>query len=295
MRIPFFDTNAPWFWNLFGHHILPNLGVMLLSILLFVGIGFVVWIALVILGSKWKWFRRHKKWYSFLAKLAYVWWLLVLVGGGGVLGGIRGLGKIVERETPVVSKELYEASVAKVFQTEEERMVFVEGLRTTAKAAMATSEGFTKTMVGELKLKNTGAGWVDTLKNKGTDLVMDQFGDEVTKGILYGVMKTGGKQVGLEQDLSYEEFNAALDAVLLEKPKQLEEDILASINERLLHFLHGYYSSYMGSAIAIVLALFSLPLMELLIFRLWLRRKREAGVDPFLPPVSAPVDETSAL
>ncbi len=163
MQIKFLEQNAPWFWNLFGHHILPNIGVLLLSVLLFVGLGFLVWVVLVILGSRGKWFKRHKRWYSFLAKLAYVWWLVILTGGGGALGGIRGIWKIVERETPVVSQELYEASVSQAFKTEQEKVVFIEGLRTTAKAAMATSEGFTQTMVGELKLKSTGAGWVDTL------------------------------------------------------------------------------------------------------------------------------------
>jgi hypothetical protein len=284
MQLEFFEQNAPWFWNLFGHHILPNLGVLVLSVLLFVGIGFVIWVVLLILGGRGKWFKRHKKWYSFLAKLAYVWWLIVLTAGGGVIGGMRGLWKIVERETPVVSEELYKASTAQVFKTEEEKLAFIEGLRTTAKVAMSTTDGFTHTMVGELKHKSTGYGLVDSIKNGGTDLVMEQFGDEVSKGILFGVMKAGGKHVGVDENISYGEFSSALDAALHEDAHALEADILESINQRLLKFLKGYYNGYLGTVVLIVLALFSLPLVELLIFRMWLRRKRDAGIDPFAPP-----------
>ena len=280
--------NTPWIWSLFKDHVAPNIGVLVGSVMLFMGIGFLLWILLVALGARGKWFRRHRKWHSVLAKLAYVWWLLVVMAGAGAMGAERGLWKILERETPVISRNLYASTTQQVFKTDAEKVAFVEGLRTMALSAMHTSDGFTLGMVEKVRHQHTGYGLVDSLKNKGTDLVMDQVGEEVSKGILYGVMKAGGKHVGLNEDITYGEFNSALDAVLKEEPAKLENEILEGINHRILRFIQVHYHHYLRMTLLLALLLFSLPLVELFIYRAWLRRKREAGIDPFNPEVPVP-------
>lgn len=279
------DLTLSQFWDLFKDHILPNIGTVILNVVLFCAVGFICFIVICILGYRKKWFRRHHRFYNFATRIFYVYWMVILFWFSIQLGAIRGGYKVIENETPVITREIYAQSVKQAFASETEKQEFVSGLQVSAKAAMATSQAFTDEMVKSIKSRSTGYGLTDKAKDKGTDLVMDLFGDDINKSILYGAMRAGGHQVGVGEEITYPQFSSAMDVLLKADAQTIEAGMLEEINITLTSFFHGYYMQLMTSSVLIFLLLFCIPFIELLLYRLWLRRKRNKGVDPFAPKV----------
>lgn len=268
-------NNLDWsaVWHILKDIVLPHTGTLIFNIVLFLFIGLFLSITFLIILQKKKVFKRIPRYYNWIVKL----YIPLLIAGFlyffGHIGFIRGVYKILDKESETIVAGVYNNILELSFDSEESKNELVTKLQESAIEFRDGSDSMTISLKAIATEHNTGHSLVDGGKDKVATFVIDTYGDNVYKLTLYGMLNVAGPHINLNESLSYEEFSTAMDFLLEVGHKDIEQAIKDKLTIGLESLFYSQYKSFVWSYVILILIMMGIPLIEFLIYKKWVEPK----------------------
>ena len=263
-------------WSVTKDTILPDSGTLISNIIILTCIGFILSIVYIIILSKKKVLRRTPKYYNLLVKLYIPILIVTFLYIFGHIGFLRGVYKVLDKEKEPVITALYTSTLSTIFKSEESKNSFIKKLQASANLTKIGSDYF----IAELKEKSlnytSGVSLIDESKNKIANYLIEEYGNDIYKTSLYGLLTAAGAKTGMDikESLSYDEFSDAMNFLLNVGYKDIEK----AIKERLFvwynYLLESQYNSMTKSLLFLLILVMSLPVIEFFIYNKWIKPDR---------------------
>jgi hypothetical protein len=265
--------NISWadFWSVCKDYILPESSTLVLSVLLYGILGFVIAVAILALGQRYGVFARKQKYYNWIVKLYIPLILLGTLYFALQIGLFRGIYKVMDHETDLLTEGIYGQTVDRVFSNPAEKAAYLELLKVALVTYDHSSAAFADSLKHRIMGSQVGYGVIDQAKNKVSAYLIDTFKDDIFNAILAAVLSEASKQGGAPVEMSWSESRKLLEILQHTDAARLEVVIKAKVTEMLQHLFYTQYSSLRKSSLLMwfVIALL-LPMVEWLVYLKWI-------------------------
>ena len=267
-------TNIDWslLWTITVNIIIPNLGKLLFSTILFSVIGLVLSIIYSIILYKKGVLKRKPKYYNWLVKL----YLPLLLGAFlfvfGQIGIVRGTYTILENQKELIVEIIYAKTLSFAFESELSKKEFFEEIQFSATEVKDESGYLIDQFKDYSESRNTGYSLIDNGKDQISSLLIEKYGRDIYKVMLYGILNVAASKadVHITESISYSTFSYAIDVLQSIGYKDFE----LAIKEELIRWfdtiLKTQYQSIMTSLLLLLLLFMCIPLIEFFIYKKWI-------------------------
>ncbi|GAA3512607.1 hypothetical protein GCM10022393_28000 [Aquimarina addita] len=202
----------------------------------------------------------------------------------GQWGFIRGVYKILDKERPAIVQGVYQGTMQQFFKNDLEKDKFIRLIQTFASETKSDSEVFLYGFEAQMAQYDTGSSFLNTTKNKLSKYLIENYGQDVYKAAIYGMLASAGKgHIDISEALPYEQYSAGMDFLLTVGHQDLEKIILEKLDIWCHHFLSTQYHGLIKSLLIFLILLMIVPLIEFFIYKKWFEpqfiRKRESLLD----------------
>ncbi|WP_344928454.1 hypothetical protein [Aquimarina addita] len=271
-------------WSIIRDIVLPHSGTLLLNTILFLFLGFIIALIYCIILYRKGILTRVPRYYNWAVKLyipiLFVGILYIL----GQWGFIRGVYKILDKERPAIVQGVYQGTMQQFFKNDLEKDKFIRLIQTFASETKSDSEVFLYGFEAQMAQYDTGSSFLNTTKNKLSKYLIENYGQDVYKAAIYGMLASAGKgHIDISEALPYEQYSAGMDFLLTVGHQDLEKIILEKLDIWCHHFLSTQYHGLIKSLLIFLILLMIVPLIEFFIYKKWFEpqfiRKRESLLD----------------
>jgi len=262
-------------WGVIKDLVIPYSGILIFNTVIFLTIGLLLSILFIVLMSRKGVFRRTPKYYNWAVKLYIPMLIIVFLYFFGQIGFARGIFKIFEKEEENIVSGIYYELLNDSFESEESKKAFIVKLRQTTKSWEGRSDKFVEAILTSGEEIETGSSLIDTGSNKLSNFLMNNYGAQLSKVILYHVVNLTGKQVHIEVSdaVSYNDFNQALDYLQTANHQELELAFKDRLNIWFDAFLIAQYYSFVKVLLITLLCMILIPVFEFIIYKKFIEKK----------------------
>ncbi len=264
--------NIDWLklWSIFKDIILPHSGTLLFNCILFLFIGFILSILYIVILSKKQIFIRKPKYYNWAVKLYIPLLILGFLYLFGQIGLTRGVYKILHKEKASIVSGIFHGVLDFSFESEESKNIFIKGIQQSAIATKDGSNILVESIKDFVQKHGTGNSLIDNTKNKASSYLIEKYGEDIYKMVIYGMITVSGKHININESLPYDEFSTVMDIMLVTGYKDIEQAITNKLTDWSDSLLSSQYHSMVKSLLILLLILISIPLLEYFIYKKWI-------------------------
>lgn len=266
--------NIDWriIWGFVKDIVLPHTGTLILSTVLFALLGLIIGIIYVVILYRKKMLKRIPKYYNWAAKL-YI--PLLIIGFTYILGQVgflRGVYKVLNKEEAAVVSKVYESALNATFEDEKSKKEFVASLQHNSMDFMDVTDSIIDDIAQTTKSASTGYTLLDNGKDKLTNYLVKNYGDDLVKVAAYGVLTAAGARahVDITEEVPYEDFSKVMDVVMLMGHKDIEKAIKGKLTVWVDETITSQYKGMRMSLLILLLVLALVPIIEFFIYKKWI-------------------------
>lgn len=267
-----FMENVNW-WGIVKDNVLPHLGTIILSLILFISIGFILGIIYNVILWKKKVYTREPKYYNWGVKLYILASMIAFVYFFAHFAIISSARKIIKKEEPRIVSEIYEQGVKQIFNSPEERNKFIKKIQDGAGGIQQGSKQLTADINKYVASKNIGFQLIDNGKNKLSNYLTAKYQDDIYSAGLYGMLLAAGRGHVDLKSLSYEDFNMIVKTLNRLDPRDIEKSIKLKLTEEVDGIVSKQMDGLFKGALYLFIAILLVPLVEFFIYRHYAKRQ----------------------
>lgn len=270
-----FLKNIDWvsFWEITKHYILPNVGTIIINVILFFLLTLIIAISYISILSRKKVFKRTPKYYNWAVKLYIPLLLIGIIYTGIQFGVIRGTYKILDNNRLSIVNNIYNTTAHQFFANEKEKQSFIQVISQLASKSQQSSKLLSQSFAKKMKQIHTGNTNVDNVKNNLTNYLINNYGDEIYSLSMYGLILAALPHADLTESLPYEEFREAIKVLLATDVKYIEASITKTLDQWCHELLVSKYWVMIILTIILLLTIMAIPLIEFFIYKKWIEKK----------------------
>lgn len=217
-------------------------------------------------------FKRENRWYNKMVKLYFPAVIIITIFFGIKIGIIRGIYKGLQKDSYSISKTIYDSGAAQIFSSEKEKQEAIVKIQSLAKELQNNNKELKINMVDLAKQYNSHYTIIDQPKNWIAKQFVEKYGDQIQTLVIYGTLNAA-PHVNISENISYKEFDTIMQQLRSLDPEDVEKSIIAKIQDFFLQLLTSQYHSFIKAALILLVALLSIPWIELLIYTLFRNKK----------------------
>jgi len=255
------------FWEIIRDIVLPHLGRLILNIIVFLIVGILISIFLVVIFKKKNILSRKNRIYTLIIRTIYIPGIII---AGLVfcfqIGFIRGVYKIIKKENPQITNGIYMGTVGQLVATDKDKDAFVEEMKSLAYKAQQSNTEFTYALSNGISKQTKNAEI-----NSFSAYVVKKYNEEVYSAVLFGFCYAA--DIKFDKKLNYSDFENVLDIIKKTDRVKVEKSIKFAMGMKLHKLFYKQYISAITSIIISWLLVLAIPLVEFLIYKLWIEKR----------------------
>lgn len=273
----FFQSLQNFNWNLVWQvmlYILQNYFVDILGyLLIFSGGGIILSILYTIILTKFKLLRRKNKYHNWAVKLYIPLIFLVNLFFSFEVGVLVGGYHAIKKDSFHISEQIYQGSTGLLFKDESSKVQSIKELQSIVNDLKEGNQNLKLDLNDLAKRYNTDVSAVDQSKNWLASQVVDKYGDKIHTLSLYAMLSMA-PHVNISEQITYEEFDQAVQFLLEMDPNEIEKSLVTKIQSFLLYVLKPQYKSILNGILLIWIAILLIPMLEFLLVK-WVKKIKE--------------------
>ncbi len=275
-------------WEITKDYVLPNTGTIVISIILCGFLGLVIAITYIVILSRKKVFKRLPKYYNWAVKLYIPLLFVGIVFVSIQFGFVRGVYKILDNNRVHIVNDIYDVTLAQFFKSEQDKEKFIEELKLMASETQEGAKTLSKFFELWMHKLDTGNSLVNATKDKLTNYVVNNYGDDIYTLSVYALLQAAGSHANLHETLTYDEFKSVMDVLLTLDHQEIEQSLKAKLDQWCASFLKAQYHSIAIPIILLLVIIMAIPLVEYFVYKTWIEKK-------YLSKISNNLNETNPI
>lgn len=271
----FNEIEWSFLWNIIKDIVLPHTGTLIFNTIIFLLLGFFLSLFYIIVLHKKKVLKRKPKYYNWAVKLYIPILIISFLFIFGHIGFITGIYKVLNKENKTITSSIYNSLLKLSFESEKSKNDFIVKLQQSAIEAKDDSSALIESLKITTTAYNTGYSVIDNNKNKIAVFLIDKYGNDIYKIVIYGMLNLAESKthVTINKSLSYEEFSTGMDFLLNVGYKDIEQGIKDKLIKWFDYLIYDQYKSLVLFQLIILLIIICLPFIEFFIYKKWVAPK----------------------
>lgn len=243
-------------------------------------LGFILALVYVIILYRKGIFKRIPRYYNWAVKLYIPLLFLGILYVFGQFGVIRGVYKILDSERQIIVAGIYKETVEHFFESEQQKDAFIKNIQQRAVESKQGSEYLVAIVHDYTKEYTTGYTFIDDAKNKVSKYLINKYGNDIYKLLLYSMLNASGKgaHVDISESIPYKDFSIAMDFLLEVGYQDIETVILQKLDEWCADLLSSQYSGMLKSTLILLILIMAIPVLDYVINKKWIEPKYRKGL-----------------
>ncbi|WP_336734188.1 hypothetical protein, partial [Chryseobacterium sp. VD8] len=232
---------------------------------LFLVLGLLISSFLVIILKKYKALSRRQKYYNWFVKLYIPAIFIVNIVFSLKIGLFCGVYSALKKDSYSISEQVYNSSTYYIFKDNRSKKVFIEDLRKAVKDLSQKNNNAKVKVIDIAKAYHIKNDMIDLPKNWMASMFVNRYGDKIYSFIIYGILDSVPNG-GITNELSYGEFDAISEKLVVLNPENIEKSIVQKIQNLFLMILKSQFKTILKGILLIWVLLMCIPWFEFWIY-----------------------------
>lgn len=260
-------------WHVIKDIIIPHTFTIVFKIIGYGILGLLLSIALVVFLGRKNVYKRIPKYYNWAVKLYIPLIIIGFLYVFGMIGFFKGVNKVVNKERPAIVNGIYDETMQLCFSSKEKKDSFFNGIQSLSIEAETTLENSVNDLKEYVETHNTGYEVLDNGKNGISNLLIDNYGNDLFKLGLYGIIDAANEQVRVTDHLEYKTFSKSADFLMNVNHEEIESAIKKRIDNWVGEQIDNQFSRIVYGFLLLILIIMVVPLIEFFIYVKWIKPK----------------------
>lgn len=280
------NSKVDWqqIWVLIQYILKNYLSEVVIYIVAFCALGLLLSAILTFVLFKFKFLNRNNKYYHWATRLIYVPGIFIVnTIFSFQLGVVNGGYKALLKDSPNISNQIYEQSVVRFVEDQEERKALIKQAQTYILDLQASNKSMKISLSDLVKNSKVNIKPIDQTKDKIANYYIQKYGDKIHALATYAMLKAAMARVAPHanslDEMSFEEFEQALQFVLSLDAADVEKSIVNKINEWVNQLLGVQFKSIISGIVLIWILILLIPFVEYFIYKMVQKKRLPNAAD----------------
>lgn len=248
--------------HLLGHYLL----ILLLYVVLFGFLALAISVLQFYVVHRYKLLKRQHRTYHWAIKTVYPYLLCVNLYFIVSIGVAFGCRNALQKDLFNIGYIIYKPTAQYLLKDRVQKDELVDGLRDGILELQKQNQMVKDSLVQLSEKVKIKYGVVNTAKNGLAKILIEQYGDEIYSRAFYAsaFLGTDGK---IEEAMTYEEFDEALEYLLSIEPNELEKIIIENLGKGVTSLIRPQINSVILTYFLLWLLMIALPAIEMVVYR----------------------------
>ncbi|MDW8851767.1 hypothetical protein SD960_16820 [Flavobacterium sp. MMLR14_040] len=255
-------------WEFLSEFILPNLGKVILSVILFIFLGLILSTIFTRFLYKKNFFHRDRKYYNWIVKLWIPYIIILFLYFSAIIGCLYKSHSVLLEEKKNLSTKLYSMTFGSSFASEKNSKDFLDLIQKYSNLSEKTSTILTSALLEKVQQKNTGIKSIDNFKNSSSSYLIKTYQSEIYAAFLYSILKSTDEKIDIKniKDLQYSDFKILLKNLNKINPQKIEQSIQAELENKIEVTINYAYTELLKHELILFILFLIIPFIEYFIY-----------------------------